>query len=104
MHKHEYQQYLDVRASGIARPIIPIGTIKIENMDNVEPTNEGAEEYELDFFMHGFFEICQRSSNGCIKANCLTCQRMGRANLLQSSQCNHFNLLAHLQVSAELFS
>lgn len=95
MHYKEYQEYLIIKATGIARPIIPTGPIKIESG---EQDNEDDGEAESEFFMRSFFEICERLPNGCIKANCLTCQRLGRANLIQS-QCDHSNLLAHLQVS-----
>lgn len=51
-------------------------------------------------FEHGFFEVHVRLENRVIKANCLTCQRMGRANLIQAREYSSSNLLAHLKVSA----
>lgn len=50
-------------------------------------------------FEHGFFEVSVRMENRVIKANCLTCQRMGRANLIQAREYSSSNLLAHLKVS-----
>lgn len=50
-------------------------------------------------FEHGFFEVHARLENRVIKANCMTCQRMGRANLIQSREYSSSNLLAHLKVS-----
>lgn len=50
-------------------------------------------------FEHGLFEVHARLENRAIKANCLTCQRMGRANLIQAREYSSSNLLAHLKVS-----
>lgn len=50
-------------------------------------------------FEHGFFEIHTRLENKVIKANCMSCQRMGRANLIQAREYSSSNLLAHLKVN-----
>lgn len=49
-------------------------------------------------FEHGFFELRLHMSNRNIKANCMTCQRMGRQNLIQAREDSSSNLLAHLKV------
>lgn len=55
--------------------------------------------YPQTLFEHGFFEIVVRLPNRIIKANCLTCQRLGRANLIQAREYSSSNLLGHLKVS-----
>lgn len=50
-------------------------------------------------FEYGFFEIRVRMENKVIRANCMTCQRMGRQNLIQAREDQTSNLVAHLKVS-----
>lgn len=53
----------------------------------------------LPLFLYGFFEIRSHMENKTIIANCMTCQRMGRQNLLQAHEERTTNLVAHLKVS-----
>lgn len=53
-------------------------------------------------FEYGFFEIRMRMeirSIKFIKANCMTCQRMGRQNLIQAPEDQISNLVSHLKVN-----
>lgn len=58
-------------------------------------------------FEFGFFEIRKRlkiRSIKFIKANCMTCQRMGRQNLIQTQEGQTSNLVAHLKVNRDPYS
>lgn len=124
----EYEQYLAVKRSGVPRLLIPLEdgksyniftdlgkkirffcvfqqmNIYIFNTDSADTQNNCELELQTaprvpSLFEHGFFEVHVRLENRVIKANCLTCQRMGRANLIQAREYSSSNLLAHLKVS-----
>lgn len=52
-------------------------------------------------FLYGFFEIRHRVKDSIITVNCMTCQRMGRQNLLHTHEEKTSNLVAHLKVRSQ---
>lgn len=118
MHSAEYDEYTALKLRGAARPIIPIEEgnkikfpqkqlnskyllqkIRLVSDDQSLVIQEPISRYPQTLFEHGFFEIVVRLPNRVIKANCLTCQRLGRANLIQAREYSSSNLLGHLKVS-----
>ncbi|XP_055307774.1 uncharacterized protein LOC129571921, partial [Sitodiplosis mosellana] len=94
MHLREYEEYLRIKEGGIPRNIIPFGANPMS--DNDDPDAQSARSSLL--FEHGFFEINFRMPNNKnIKANCMSCHRMGRSNLIQAREDCNSNLLAHLK-------
>lgn len=63
--------------------------------EDIEPSPHVSPLFEF-----GFFEIRVRLENKIIKANCMTCQRMGRSNLILAREFSSSNLLAHLKVGS----
>ncbi|XP_031635544.1 uncharacterized protein LOC116348631 [Contarinia nasturtii] len=90
MHKRQYDDYLRMKNAKMATPIVPLGEeIEIPNDDNKKVRRTHP-------LFNGFFEFHSHLPNNKIKANCLSCERMGRPNLIQARKGISSNLLTHL--------
>lgn len=123
MHAKEYQKFLAIKRTGVPQFLIPreegtkVGEIfhfipgitslkyffvQLHLDDQTNDIFDGHISTQpvrvSPLFEYGFFKIRSRLENKIITVHCMTCERMGRQNLLQAHEDKTSNLVSHLKV------